>query len=231
MTASVQPFGNLSTATILVIGQDPRLQNSDYEAEKVFLMETLEKYSEQNLPRSKSEVKKYELACAVPNYIRSLARRNVTLDEMYVTNLCNQFLPHTRGSGTVLIPQALARQGVEAIGAIVRQGHFRVIVPMACQTFYYLCHFKFIDEWDERVLDFLASARPDPVKATEGLYEQSGRGAFLNVCGQRFHHLGIPVVPVLHVKNWPLSVKMARYYRDPMERAKKEIGNSLRTSP
>ncbi len=231
MSASVQPFGSLATATILVIGQDPRLQNSDYEAEKVFLMEFLEKYSDQSPPRSLSEVKKYELACAVPNYIRSLAHRNLNLDELYVTNLCNQFLPHVRGSGTVLIPEALARQGVAAIGEIVQQGRFRVIVPMACQTFYFLCYTRFIDEWDERVLEFLAAARPDPVKATEGLYEQLGRGAFLNVCGQRFHRQGIPLVPVLHVKNWPLSVKMARYYREPMQRAQKEIGSSLRTSP
>lgn len=36
--SSVQPYGNLNLATILIIGHDPRLQNSQAEAEKALFL-------------------------------------------------------------------------------------------------------------------------------------------------------------------------------------------------
>jgi hypothetical protein len=221
------PYGNTRTASIIIIGHDPRLQNSQAEAEQVFFMEYLEKYSESNLPRSLSEVKKYELAHAVLNYLESLARRHISLDEIYVTNLCNEFLPHVRGSGTVLIPDEKAQAGVRAICDAIEQGCFKIILPMACQTFYHLCRLGFIEE-ENGVQEFLLAARPDPEKARQGLYEQSKTGAFLSVCGKRYHHSGIPVIPILHVKMWPLGIKMARYYREPMQQASRTISSLLR---
>ena len=51
---------------------------------------------------------------------------------------------------------------------------------------------------------------------------QSGRAPFLAVCGRRFHHRGVPVVPIVHVKQWPLKPKMVKY-TEPMQRAALEI--------
>jgi hypothetical protein len=94
---------------------------------------------------------------------------------------------------------------------------------MALQTFYHLCHWGFIDEKDsELIVQFVAGARPRPAKAEQGIYTQSGSAPFLAVCGQRFHHRGVPVVPIVHVRQWPLKPRMVRY-TEPMERAALEI--------
>ena len=216
---STKPFGTVHTATILVIGHDPRLQRSQAEAETAFFFD----YLAHPRPTSRPEARKYDLARAVWDYVGELAGRDVSLDELYVTNLCNQFLDHAPGSGTVLIPDDVARRGVEQIAQTVASGDFQVILPMAVQPFYHLCRWGFIDEEDsEQIARLLKGARPRPFKAEQGIYVQSGRAPFLAMCGRRFHHRGVPVVPIVHVKQWPLKPRMVRY-TEPMRRARHEI--------
>jgi hypothetical protein len=221
----VKPFGDVSTATILIIGHDPRLQRSQTEAEIAFFFD----YLARPRPKSRPEARKYDLAQAVWDYINELAGYNVPLAELYVTNLCNEFLAHTPGSGTVLIPDAQAQRGVQQIVQIVAGGHFQVILPMAVQPFYHLCRLGFIDEDNELVKRFVAGARPRPSKAEQGIYVQSGRAPFLAVCGRRFHHRGVPVVPIVHVKQWPKAI-MGRY-KEPMRQAQQQVRAALQASP
>jgi hypothetical protein len=216
---SAKPFDDIHTATILVIGHDPRLQRSKAEAKTAFFMD----YLARSRPTRRPEARKYGLARAVWEYIGDLAGRHVLLAELYVTNLCNEYLEPTRGSGTVLIPDDLAKRGVEQIAQTVAAGHFKCILPMALQTFYHLCHWGFIDEKDsELIVQFVAGARPRSTKAEQGIYVQTSSGSFLSVCGRRFHHRDVPVVPIVHVKSWPLKPRMVRY-TEPMERAQQEI--------
>ena len=222
---AVKPSGDLDTATILVIGHDPRLQRSQTEAEVAFFFD----YLARPRPKSRSEAQKYGLAKAVWDYVNELAGRDIPLAELYVTNLCNEFLAHTPGSGTVLIPDDQAQRGVEQIAQIVTDGHFRVILPMAVQPLYHLCRLGFIDEDSELVTHFIAGARPRPSKVEQGIYKQTGWAPFLTVCGQRFHHHGVPVVPILHVKQWPLSDIMIRY-KEPMQQAQQQIRAALQAS-
>jgi hypothetical protein len=65
------PFGNLQTATILLIGHDPRLQNSQAEAEKAFFFECIEKYPAR--PTYGPLARKYDLAHAVWDYVNDLS--------------------------------------------------------------------------------------------------------------------------------------------------------------
>ena len=224
MTAA-RPFGDLNSATILVIGHDPRLQRSRAEAEVVFFFD----YLTRARPAARAEAKKYELAEAVQKYVSELAGREVSLAELYVTNLCNELLAHIPNSGTVLIPDEQAQRGVEEINQIVAASRFKVILPMSLQTFYQLCHWRFIDETSEVLTQFIQAARPAPKKAKLGLYQQSGQAPFLTVCGQRFHHQGVPVIPILHVKQWPLRPRMQRY-TDLMQQAQWQIQTLLGTS-
>jgi len=223
---TVKPSGDLNTATILVIGHDPRLQRSQTEAEVSFFFD----YLAHPRPKSRSEAKKYDLAKAVWDYVNELAGRDIPLAELYVTNLCNEFLAHRPGSGTVLVPDDQAQRGVEQIAQIVADGHFKVILPMAVQPFYHLCRLDFIDEDSELLTRFIAAARPRPSKAEQGIYEQTGRAPFLTVCGQKFHHHGVPVVPILHVKQWPLGDRTIRY-KEPMQQAQQQIRAALQASP
>jgi hypothetical protein len=218
---AAKPFGDLETAIILVIGHDPRLQHSQAEAEFAFFLD----YLTRPPPRLTAEACKFGLAQAVMEYVSDLAGRDVALAELYATNLCNQFIPRP-GSGTVLIPDTLARQGVEQIEEAVVGGRFKVILPMAVQTFYHLCRLGFLDEHSDLLARFVAGARPRRSKAAQGLYVQSGKAPFLAVCGELFHHRGVPVVPIVHVKQWPLGKRMVKY-REPMERAKGHVRAAL----
>jgi len=220
-----QPFGNLQSATILVIGHDPRLQNSQAEAEKAFFFEYLEKY--QVRPPYGPYARKYELAHAVWDYVNNLARRRINLDQFYVTNLCNEFLPSSHGKGTVLITDKLAEDGVDSIRQIVSNGNFSLILPMSVQVFFHLCRLNFIDEKDENVFSFIDKARPISSKIDQGVYATVGKAPFLEVCGRLFHYRGIPLVPIVHVKQWPLKARFVRY-TEPMESAKCEVRKALK---
>jgi hypothetical protein len=220
--SAVKPFGDLSQATILVIGHDSRLQRSDAAAEVALFMD----YLARPKPTQPSEARKYELAEAVVDYVAALAGREVPLKELYVTNLCNEFLPHAGAGGTVLIPDAQAQRGVDELVRTVAAGHFRVILPMSQQVFYHVCRLGFVDDRTELVGPFVQGAKPDPGVAAEGAYRASGRAPFLLVCGQRFHHRGVSVIPVVHVKQWPLKGRFARY-EVPMEAAKRETLGAL----
>jgi len=158
--------------------------------------------------------------------VGALAGREVSLSKLYVTNLCNEFLEHTPGSGTVLIPDDLARHGVQQITQAVALGRFKVILPMAVQTFCHLCRLGFIDEDSEVIRRFIHAACPRASKAAQGIYVQSGRAPFLAVCGCRFHHRGVPVVPIVHVRQWS-SRRRATRYAEPMARARQEIRQLL----
>lgn len=225
--SSVQPFGDPTIASILIIGHDPRLQNSLAEAEKAFFFEYLEKH--QVRPSYQPDARKYDLAHAVWDYVSELAGCRILLDQLYVTNLCNEFLPFSRERGTVLIPDNLAECGVYEISQIVSHGNFRLIMPMSVQVFYHLCRLGFLDEKDETILTFIHKAGPIISKAEKGVYKTTGTAPFLNVCGKLFHHRGIPLIPIVHVKQWPLKARTARYSA-PMELAMSEARKALSRS-
>lgn len=222
--SQVQPYGNLNTANILVIGHDPRLQKSQAEAEKAFFFEYLEKYSSR--PTYGPDARKYAFAHAVWEYMADLAGCALSLNQLFVTNLCNEFLPSSRGGGTVLIPDERAEHGVREICQIVSKGHFRIILPMSVQVFYHLCRLNFLDEEDKSIQIFIKKASPAPKKSIQGIYTPSGKTPFLDVCGRLYHHLGIPLVPIVYVKQWPLKARTTRY-TDPMESAKHEVRTAL----
>ena len=97
---------------------------------------------------------------------------------------------------------------------------------MSQQVFYRLCQLVFVDDRPELVEPLMKGAQPDGGVADQGAYRAVGRTPFLCVCGQRFHHCGVPVIPVVHVKNWPLKARFVRY-AVPMEAAKRETQDAL----
>lgn len=168
------------------------------------------------------------MAKAFWEYSNGLAGPTVPLADLYVTNLCNEFLEHPPRSGTVLTSDDKAHLGSEELAQAAAAGDFKLILPMVVQPFYHLCGLGFLDEDLPVVKGGLpAGARPRPDSAMKGVYVQSDRAPFLEVCGQRFHHRGVPVIPVVHVKQWPLRPRMRRYV-EPMQRAKEQVRAALR---
>jgi hypothetical protein len=212
-----RPFGNIDKARILVIGHDPRLQTSDAQAQYAFFLNYLEK----SRPARTSERRKYDFASSVVNYIRHLGGPSIALEDMFFTNLCNEFLERPIAGGTVLITDDAAERGSQAIEGILSSGSFKVILPMAPQVLYHLVRLGFVANPDENLLAFLRKARPSLTAAVRKAYVPIGASPFLRVCGRKYHHRndGVPIIPVLHVKQWSLNKRMEPHYGSLMRTA------------
>lgn len=221
-TPRCRPFGDPAQARVFVIGHDPRLRRSHTRAEAVFFLD----YLARDRPAQKSEAAKYDLASAAVKYIEHLTGGMVPLTEMYFTNLCNEFLPHAPRNHTVLIPDDVADRGVAAIEQALGEGKPKVIVPMSAQVFYHLVRSGFVAGANERRDRFLREAAPRPTDEERGAYVGATSGAFLEVCGKRFLHGSTAVVPVVHVKSWPLGANL-RKYESPMRNAGRRIQQAL----
>ena len=131
--------------------------------------------------------------------------------EMYFTNLCNQFLPHAPKGSTVLIPDEEADRGIAEIEKALRQGRPQVIIPMALQVFYHLARSGFVAMEQGERERILRKAAAKPRDAQRAAYVQSTPRTLLDVCGRQFLHGTTPVVPVVHVKAWPLRGPFKAY--------------------
>ncbi|MBA7483956.1 hypothetical protein ES707_19473 [subsurface metagenome] len=212
-----KPFGNIDKAKILVIGHDPRLQRSDAQTQYAFFLNYLRKPP----PIHPSERHKYDFASSVVSYVQHLGGPSVSLEDMFFTNLCNEFLEHPIGGGTVLIPDEAAERGTQAIEGILSGKSFKVMLPMAPQVFYHLMRLGFIVNIDENLQTFLKRAQPSPVASVRKAYVPIGRSPFLTVCGRKYYYRSdsIPVIPVVHVKQWPLNSRMEPHYGSLMRMA------------
>ena len=165
---------------------------------------------------------KSELAAATVEYVRELTGGQVALGEMYFTNLCNEFLPHAQKGGTVLIPDETADRGIADIERALNDGKPQVIIPMSLQVFYHLARSGFVAMEQGERERFLRKAAPNPSAQDRGAYASTGRAPFLAVCGRRFSHTDVPVVPVLHVKSWS-----SRRHREAYESAMQNAADSI----
>lgn len=205
-----KPFGDIDKAKILVIGHDPRLQRSDAQASYSFFLDYLGRLP----PTRTSERRKYEFASSTVSYIQHLGGPGVLLEDMFFTNLCNGFLGRPIGRGTVLITDNAADRGIQDIEDILARGSLELILPMAPQVFYHLVRTGFVTDSNENLRDFLMRAQPRSTAKERKAYEPIGRSPFLLVCGRMYSHRRdyIPIIPIVHAKQWPLNSKMEPHY-------------------
>ena len=200
--SKAKPFGDPITAEICIIGHDPRLQLSDAEASHAFFMDYIERIE----PRSPSERRRYSLAMSVLDYLSYLTNAKYGVDKLeklFITNLCNRFLPHPSIEGlTVLIPDQIADQGIQEIKESIGKGKFILILPMGLQVFYHLARSGFVTDRSLQLAAFMDKAQPVPLKTKYDAYAPKIPGAFIDVCGNKYMHGEIPVIPILHVKTW-----------------------------
>ncbi len=205
-----KPFGDAGKAKILVIGHDPKLQRSDAQAQYAFFLD----YLQRPPPILPSERRKYDFASAVVRYTNYLAGTNLLLKDMLFTNLCNEFLERPIGRGTVLITDDAADRGIQAIKSMLRGGSFKLILSMTPQVFYHLARTGFITHLNENLSEFFKRAQPRLSARERKAYVPSGQSPFLLVCGRIYNYRRdqTPIIPVVHVKQWPLNAKMEPHY-------------------
>lgn len=219
-------FGDVEKTKILVIGHDPRLQKSNTQAQYAFFLD----YLQRPPPMLPFERRKYDFASSVVSYIKYLAGSNLSLEDVLFTNLCNEFLECPVGRGTVLITDDAAGRGIQVIESILQQGSFKLIIPMAPQVFYHLVRTGFVIGFSENLRDFLKRAQPRHTAEERNVYVPSGRNPFLLVCSRIYNHRRdrTPIIPVVHVKQWPLNINMEPHYGPLMKMAATNIRTLLR---
>jgi len=199
--------GDIKNAKILVIGHDPRLQVSNTVADFAFFGE----YYFKQIPTQTKELRKYKLAAAVYDYISHLTSHSFLAKQIVLTNLCNKALPHAPKGKTVYIPEAEARNGITAIQNILSQSSIEVIFAMSEQVNYWLQKLEFYMGETQ----FLSSSEPKVRGRSHNppFYEPTQGRAFTQICGNRYlTGDGRSVVPILHVKQWPLRGPFTKAY-------------------
>ena len=190
---------------VLLIGHDPRLQSSDNEAEFALYSDY---YFEKKTLKS-NERKKYGLAATSFKQVTDITNNKFRPEEIYVTNLCNEFLPHAPKGKTVLIPESIAKDGYERILTIISQYKtIECIFPMSQQVNYWLQYFGLYD----KDTDFLEKAAPKQkgIDNDKPYYEKKKKkdAPFLDICGNVYTlKTGQKLIPILHTKQYGKLVK------------------------
>lgn len=201
-------FGGFTNSKVLAIGHDPRLQRSDTLAQYALFAD----YFFRQKPDNASERAKYDLAESLFSYIGYLTSYTYSSSQIAVTNLCNAPLPHAPRGKIVLIPEEQALNGLKAIESILSQSSIELIFPMSLQVNYWLQKFSFFSGPPE----FLNLARPIDRGLTHDppYYQPYKNRAFTLLCGKKFQTKdGRLLIPILHVKQWPLKGRVAEAYK------------------
>lgn len=205
-------------AKILIIGHDPRLQNSDIISEFVLFAN----YYFKDIPNSQSEKKKYEIAKSTFEQIAYLTQDKFKAENIYITNLCNSALKHAPKGKTVLIPKEKAEKGLENIKNILSNNEtIEYVFPMSLQVNYWLQKLDFYNSNDNFVQ--LSEPKEIGVKNNPPYYQPKTNRTFTILCGNFFNlkegkqH----VIPILHAKNFPLKGRFLEAYKKGYEDIRK----------
>jgi hypothetical protein len=205
----VKPWGDIRSAKIMIIGHDARLQTSDTLAEYAFFLN----YFFNPLPSTPQERAKYNLAKSVLSYISELVSYHYKADEFFITNLCNAELPHAPQNKTVLIPEKKALKGYNDILDIMKRTRIEIIFAMSLQVNYWLQKFGLYTT-DRK---FLKYAEPKSIGLISDTpyYSPPKSSVFKDICGNIYDTKhGSKIIPILHVKNWPLKGKFKTNYEN-----------------
>lgn len=204
---SVRDWGDIEKAKILIIGHDPRLRGSDTIAEYCFFADY---YFKHNLT-TRSDKRKYGLAKSTFEQIFYLTGDKYCTDDILLTNLCNEELPHAPKGKTVLIPYEKAKDGLVHILNILEKGKIEYVFSTSLQVNYWMQKLCFYSSNKE----FLEAAEPKQkgVESSQPYYEAKRPRAFQLICGDinELEDKKYKVIPILHPKNYPIKGRFTCY--------------------
>lgn len=204
---SIKDWGNIEKAKILLIGHDPRLRNSDTIAEYCFFAD----YYINNIQTSISDKRKYNLAKNTFELIFYLTNGKYCIEDIFLTNLCNEELPHAPKNKTVLIPYEKAKRGLEHILDILEKSNIKYVFSTSLQVNYWLQKLNFYNVNK----DFLEAADPKQkgLNNSQPYYEPKKTKSFKLICGNvnESESRIYKIIPILHPKNYPLEGRFNCY--------------------
>ncbi len=208
----------IETAKALVIGHDPRLQKSDTIAPFALFAD----YYFRQEPTKPSERSKYGLAKATFDHINYLTNNKIKPNTVYITNLCNESLPHAPKNKMVYIPMEKAIEGLNNIKKILRENlSIEYLFPMSLQVNYWLQKLGFYSS-DNEFLE-LTEPREKGLQKDPKYFEPKNNRTFLLICGNIYNVTDghQKVIPILHTKNYPLKGNFLEAYGLSYDRIRK----------
>jgi hypothetical protein len=214
-----KPFcqAGLDQARVLVIGHDPRLQRTDTQADCALFGDD---YSRPE-PACRSEHRKYGLAKAAFSCVAFLTGGRYPPEQIALTNLFNGALQRPPTRRRVLISESAARAGLSQVQGLLAFVQVELILPMSQQVNYWLQKLGFYGP----VPEFLSASEPARagVMHDPPFYRPRRDRAFRLIYGNLYSGAHCTVVPILHVKQWPLRGRFRMAYADAYDRCRREL--------
>lgn len=208
----------INTPKILVIGEDSNLQWSETVAKYVMFAD----YYFRKFPEDHGERSRNVESRNLFEYVMKLTAHQLTPEDVYITNLCNDDVePAPKGKRTY-IPEEKAEKGIEHIKWILSENPtIKCVLAMSLQTNYWLQKLGFY----EGDADFLRAAEPRRVgkESLSPFYQPVDGKAFIGICGKEYEAKEFPVkvFPVLPAKDYPLSEQNMERYAKGLEQVVK----------
>lgn len=193
-------------AKALLVGENSTLQWNDEIIEFVMFLD----YYFNHKPYDLGERSRYSEAKTVFDYLKEITAGECRAEEVYGTLLCKNTLNRPPRGKHIFIPENEAKDGMLHIKKLLTDNpSIRYVFVMGLQANYYLQKLGLYDcgELTER---FLKGAEPrrDGVSAYNPFYQPVNAKPFRELCFNIYdvNELeGVKIIPILPVKNYPLS--------------------------
>jgi len=220
MTKKTKDWTPSKEAKVLLIGHDPRLQESETIAEYALFAD----YYFKEEQRAVSEKKKQKFARNSINNILELTKNKFSAENIYVTNLCNDELQRDESTTkkTVYIPLDKAKKGIEHIKDILAKNpSIEYVFAMSQQVNYWLQVLGLYPQQTE----FIERSMPKEkgVNNNPPYYESKKDRGFLEICGKAYKINGSKqtIIPILHTKSYSLIIGRYPEYKKCYDNLKK----------
>ncbi|WP_321331746.1 hypothetical protein [uncultured Bacteroides sp.] len=199
-------------ARLLVIGEDSNLQWSDTATEVAMFAD----YYFRSFPEDHGERSRNVEARNLFNHLTFVTLNSVNPAEMYITNLCNDYVTPAPKGKRVLIPEEKAIKGLSHIEWLLEQyPTIECVLTMSLQTNYWLQKLGFYGD-DEAFVNGAQPRRKGLESIEEPYYQPVDGKVFRNICGNIYDAKNHPVkvIPILAAKSYPLKDKDAELYSE-----------------
>ncbi len=209
-------------ARLLVIGEDSNLQWSDTATEVAMFAD----YFFRNFPEDHGERSRNVEARNLFNHLAYVTLNNFEPDEIYITNLCNDYVtPAPKGKRT-LIPEEKAVRGLAHIEWLLEQyPTIEYVLCMSLQTNYWLQKLGFYGN-DEAFIQGAQPRRKGLEDIEAPFYQPVDGKSYRTILGKVYDAEKHPVkvIPILPAKSYPLKDRDEKLYTE----AYKNIRNHFR---
>lgn len=198
-------------AKLLVVGEDSNLQWSDTVTKVAMFAD----YFFKEFPEDDGERSRNVESQNLYKHIGYITGDKIKNTEIYITNLCNDYVTPAPKGKRVLIPENKAERGLDHIDWILKENPtIKYVFVMSLQSNYWLQKLAF---YGEDNADFLHDAQPRRKGLADEMapfYQPVKGKAFRSIIGNIYQakNYSVKVIPLLSHNNFPFTEKTEELY-------------------